>query len=102
MHNHDVIFDNESKRIGLVSSECDRANGNYNFNNKENYNNIKTINTTCDNNNAIKFYRMMCIIASIAVFAVIILFAYVIRKLRREGKFLWISLNEDIGKQILF
>lgn len=98
MHNHDIIFDNENKKIGLVSSKCDRANGSFNFNkNKDNTNNVKTINTTCDNNNAIKFYRMLCIFASIVVFVVIVLFAYAVRKLRREGKFLWISLNDDIG-----
>lgn len=102
MHNHDIIFDNENKKIGLVSSECDRANGDYNFNNKQNYYNVNTINATCDNENVIKFYKMMCIIASIIVFAVIVLFAYAVRKLRREGKFLWISLYDDIGNILLF
>ena len=96
MHNHDVIFDNQNKRIGLVASECDRANGEFNFNNNKNVVTNKNINT-CDNNNTIRFYRMACIIASIVVFAVILMFAYAVRKLRREGKFLWISLNEDLG-----
>lgn len=97
MHNHDIIFDNENKKIGLVSSECDRVNGKYNFNNKDVGNAAKTINTTCDNDNAIKFYRFMCIVASVTVIVIIFLFAYAVRKLRREGKFLWISLNDDIG-----
>ena len=96
MHNHDIIFDNENKRIGVVNSECDRANGEFNFNNNKDFLTNKNI-ITCDNNNAIRFYRMACIIASVAVCLIILLFAYAIRKLRREGKFLWISLNEDIG-----
>jgi len=97
MHNHDIIFDNANKRIGLVSSECDRANGEFSFNNDKNNNYIKNINTTCDNSNAIKFYRMMCILATFIVLIIIAMFAYAVRKLRRDGKFLWISLNEDIG-----
>lgn len=97
MHNHDIIFDNENKRIGLVSSECDRANGNFNFNNRDNENIVKPISSTCDNNSAIRFYIFMCIVAGVSVFVVIALFAYAVRKLRRDGKFLWISLNDDIG-----
>ncbi len=100
MHNHDIIFDNQNKRVGLVSSQCERANGEYHFNNNnDNYNTKYTniINNTCDNTIIIRFYRIICIIAVILVLMVIILFAYAVRKLRRDGKFLWISLNDYTG-----
>jgi len=97
MHNHDIIFDNQDKKIGLVSSQCDRANGELNFNNNINKYNHKFVNT-CDNYNTIRYYRLLCIITLIVIVFLILLFAYAVRKLRRDGKFLWISLNDDIGK----
>lgn len=99
MHNHDIIFDNQDKKIGLVSSQCDRANGDLNFNNYNNKYNQKYVNT-CDHYNTIRFYKLLCIITFVALFILILLSAYAVRKLRRDGRFLWISLNDDIGKLI--
>lgn len=99
MHNHDIIFDKESKKIGLVASDCDKANGDTSQKNR-NYNNLNfKVNNTCEND--IKFYRFLCFLASAVILFLIVFFAYSIRKLRREGKFFWINLNEDIGKYYL-
>mgnify|MGYP000938466830 CR=1 FL=1 len=112
MHNHDIIFDNDNKRIGLVSSNCEMNKGfidrddyenDYNGNN---YNNNTQISiddrytNTCEND--ILFLRNVCIAVTITMIIIIAILIYIIGELRKTGRFLWLSLNEDIGKYFIF
>jgi hypothetical protein len=94
MHNHDIVFDNENKRIGLVSSECDKVDKFDIIEKKFRPNSDFNFGATCDRE--IRYLRTVCILTTILIVIIVVLFFYAIRKLRREGKFLWISLNEDI------
>jgi hypothetical protein len=112
MHNHDIIFDNDNKRIGLVSSNCEmRKNYNndyydndYNgYNNDINNNKFPTNNDknayTCEND--IVYLRNICIGVAFIMIIIIAILVYIIRELRKNGRFLWLTLNEDIGKYYL-
>jgi hypothetical protein len=103
MHNHDIIFDNDNKRIGLVSSNCEmRKDFIYdNYDNDNNYNNKLPVNNdkntyTCEND--IVFLRNICIAVAFIMIIIIAILVYIIRELRKNGRFLWLTLNEDIGK----
>ena len=100
MHNHDIIFDNINKRIGLVKSECSKDNG---FGNDQQYSYLPVNNSNILNyEKDIRYYRILCVLTTICILVLIVFFSYAVRKLRRGEKFLWITLNDDSGKIKIF
>lgn len=109
MHNHDIIFDNDNKRIGLISSNCEMRktftydNYDEDYNKYNNDNKVPVVNDknkyTCEND--IIFLRNICIAVAIIMVIIIGVLVYIIGELRKNGRFLWLTLNEDIGKYYL-
>lgn len=104
MHNHDIIFDNDNKRIGLVSSNCEMSKGL--IENQDDDQNVDNNNNNLVPNDAnktncsdeISFLRNVCIAVTIIMIIIIGVLMYIISELRRNGKFLWISLNDDLER----
>ena len=51
---------------------------------------------TCGND--IKYLRNICIVITITMVLIIGILVYIIGELRKNGRFLWMKLNDDIGK----
>ena len=96
MHNHDVIFDNDNKRIGLVSSKCEMDNEFVQQNPVTKPEIDYKFKNTCSND--IRFLRNICLAVTITMICIISILVYIISELRKSGRFMWISLGEDIGK----
>lgn len=91
MHNHDIIFDIENARIGLVASQCSTTSRRR-YMTSVSKNKIE-IEQTCDN----KEYFYQCVIVSLIVFFMIIITVLLIgiNKIRNGKKFLWLKLSEQ-------
>ena len=107
MHNHDIIFDNVNRRIGLVSSSCDMSYSNNKDLSKENEGTETTIptvpiedkDTKCETN--YDFYVTIILMLSILIVMLIVILILACFRIRRGQNFLWMRLqNEDIGKSI--
>jgi hypothetical protein len=107
MHNHDIIFDIQHQKIGLVESNCGASNIISVFpdfgksikssNNATNYYNQASEFFSCDTTIE-KYVQLILLISTLAIL-IILLLIYAINKIRRGEKFLWMRLDaEDAGK----
>ena len=107
MHNHDIIFDHDTKRIGLVSSNCEMKEGFIDRDYQTDSNNKVDTNTEIDQKftntctQDVKFLRNVCIGVTITMVIIIGILVYIIGELRKNGRFLWMTLSDDIGKLFL-
>jgi hypothetical protein len=96
MHNHDIIFDVENKRIGMVEARC---NGLTVINNITYIaDNVVHLNTseyaeTCGEK--IKFYTTVIMVVATTATVIIGVLAYGLYRLRKKQKFLWMRFDNN-------
>jgi putative effector of murein hydrolase len=100
MHNHDIIFDVEHKRIGLVESNCGGVtivpNITYTSEivvNTTNNKSITAFGTECQNE--IKQYKILTAVVIILSTIIIMALIYGMYKVRRRQNFLWLRFSNE-------
>jgi hypothetical protein len=98
MHNHDIIFDLQNKKIGLIESNC--AGENFVKINPQTpsiiNNSVPLIPSSADSCDAkVDMYTKVIIIISALGAIIIILLALGLHRLRNGQNFLWVRLNRE-------
>lgn len=105
MHNHDVIFDLENKRIGLAVADCAASNFNTDGK-KDNIIDNKPIPTPVDHTEdceqLVSYYFTLICLVSVSFTIIIIILLIGLNKLRRGESFLWLRLPSDNSIYIYF
>ena len=104
MHNHDIIFDNVNRRIGLVSSSCDMSYSSKKDNSSEDEETTTTSPTKPVENQDTKcepnydFYVTIILMLSILIVMLFVILILACFRIRRGQNFLWMRLqNEENG-----
>jgi hypothetical protein len=101
MHNKDIIFDLDNKKIGLVDSNCSGLNIIKNITYVEDADRVVKSKFEKECENKIQTYlTAICLVLFIA-FIVIVFLLLGIYRLKKNKNFLWMKMNESRNLKII-
>ena len=93
MHNHDIIFDLENRKIGFVESNCSGEESFYLNYNK--FRNVKVISSNRNCEVTVNMYFNIILTVTIISIFIISLISLAVYRLNQGNNFLWTKLSTD-------